>query len=946
MPDYTTTKYDNTKRMIRNFRNQDWSWEDITWASNAGHTEDMRNIMLTAWRAAGMVPNDLTVEDWCNIVEIQQELEDQDAGEHIHIPNGREIQPVNPNPNSCWNQYKNKLRQRGLADEVVSQLERSCQKIVQGYLAHGDNPHEPDSTRGMVIGNVQSGKTMHMAGVIAQAADLGFNYFIILTGIIDNLREQTEQRLLGDLNSDGNGDIIFHPITNPDRRFNYNTLRFAEQVGGFPNNNRYITVMLKNSSRLYNHLRWLYNDNNFHKQNMKILIIDDECDQASINTADIANEEATAINDLLRGEFFRKSVTRTRTVDENGRRHINYNFAALSPHAVKAINYIAYSATPYGNLLNDASEDSLYPFDYICALPPSHAYWGPTEFFKIPDWVNKDAEDFNDFDHLPFVNEVDDLHVAKAFNSGSNVIPESLKKAIHWFLCASAVQRLRGTVKPVSMLVHTHNGVNVHNVTGERIKEYLNSLVPETAREMLSECYEEQKQKLSLDDFEDRFEDYEFLNEITDYPPFDDIFPIITEILNTQATPILLDGDEEIQYHRGVHVCIDNCTQNGVQHGDDGQDFRMRIAYPKNELDFAPLFLIVGGNTLSRGLTLEGLVSSYFLRGTQNADSLMQMGRWFGYRKGYELLPRLWITSETLAKFQGLQLIDELLRNDLQRAAAEERTPRDFNVTIAAINIKGLNITAANKRQMAVPAGYNYSGRTVQFSSLDIREETLRHNYEFTTNFISSFGNQWHPQRVLGKSYLVENVDWPRIEEFFNGFERNNNGDHQMTSLLDHIRNPERGLTGRSWTVIIPGVEQDNNGVISIPNTPIQNLGIASRKISRHRENDWIKFKGITSPEDMLADIDPATDFAPERKWRKDEGVISYRYHATVNGKNQTPLLLIKPIVPKQEDGTVINLPYQLWSFFVFCPSDDGMRAANVVTGWQVGNMADEAPEE
>ena len=76
MPDYTTTKYDNTKGMIRNFREQDWSWEDITWASNKVHTEDTRNIILTTWKDAGMVPNDLTVEDWCNIIEIQRELED------------------------------------------------------------------------------------------------------------------------------------------------------------------------------------------------------------------------------------------------------------------------------------------------------------------------------------------------------------------------------------------------------------------------------------------------------------------------------------------------------------------------------------------------------------------------------------------------------------------------------------------------------------------------------------------------------------------------------------------------------------------------------------------------------------------------------------------------------------------------------------------------------
>ena len=195
MPDYASTTYDTTKATIRNYRTNHWEWKDILWLSQTDHSDNSRDNSLATLRGNGSVKNDVTADDWCQLVELMK-AEEEARGTIILVPpEGRqELIPLSPDPRTCWRQYAAKLRNKGFSEGVVAELEKSCQTVAQGFLAKGDNAVEKNATRGMVIGSVQSGKTMHMAGVIAQAADLGFNYFIILTGIIDNLRKQTEKR--------------------------------------------------------------------------------------------------------------------------------------------------------------------------------------------------------------------------------------------------------------------------------------------------------------------------------------------------------------------------------------------------------------------------------------------------------------------------------------------------------------------------------------------------------------------------------------------------------------------------------------------------------------------------------------------------------------------------------------------------------------------------------
>lgn len=171
-----------------------------------------------------------------------------------------------------------------------------------------------------------------MAGLMAQAADNGFNYFIILSGVIENLREQTSHRLYSDMKGDGTSSIQWNLVDNP--RLNSNKVEHDMSKFNLGSNtkDRYFTVCLKNRGRLESLIKWLTNDKNKAKQ-LKILVIDDEADQASINTKNI-DENVSTINKLI------KTLVN------------NDDFLAM--------NYISYTATPYANVLNETSKNSLY----------------------------------------------------------------------------------------------------------------------------------------------------------------------------------------------------------------------------------------------------------------------------------------------------------------------------------------------------------------------------------------------------------------------------------------------------------------------------------------------------------------------------------------------------------------------------------------------------------
>ena len=318
----------------------DYSVEDfLLFQQNIGHWPTMTKQDWIDLVASERDAND----EFLNILDISQQalIADQNENNALQIPT---------NPKSSWVLYRKKLLGKGYKDKTLKIMQYTTERILKRL--DGDTSKK-DPVKGLVIGNVQSGKTGNMGALMSMAADNGFNFFIILSGTIENLRRQTESRLYKDLSND---ECNIH--------WNYKShLKKKAKPGEMAQDcdfakgskERYFTVCLKNSTRLRDLIQWLQLDPNKQSQ-MKILLIDDESDQAGINTLDITEEERNKINGLISNLVHGK--------DENGNT-IDSSYLAM--------NYIGYTATPYANILNEppSKEGSLYPASFISTLPVS-----------------------------------------------------------------------------------------------------------------------------------------------------------------------------------------------------------------------------------------------------------------------------------------------------------------------------------------------------------------------------------------------------------------------------------------------------------------------------------------------------------------------------------------------------------------------------------------------
>ena len=312
-----------------------------------------------------------------------------------------------------------------------------------------------------------------------------------------------------------------------------------------------------------------------------------------------------------------------------------------------------YTATPYANFLNECTEESLYPKHFIWTLKTSDEYIGPNQIFGTSDPEKADGLDITreiSFDDLNTISQIYDANTSES--------PKSLQDSICWFICAAAVMRYQNYRKPISMLVHTSQKQVNHEAIADAISLWIKAHSTTDMVESCKKVYEEETKRISKEEWISQFPKYGIPSEqILDYPQFERIESRIKSLLERDMQHIKMSEEGDLKYHSGLHLVIDNCAQNGIQ-GDD----HVRLAYPDVDMENypspAPAFIIIGGSTLSRGLTIEGLVSTFFLRALCQADTLMQMGRWFGYRRGYELLPRIWMTRDTINKFVFLSQLE------------------------------------------------------------------------------------------------------------------------------------------------------------------------------------------------------------------------------------------------------------------------------------------------
>lgn len=755
---------------------------------------------------------------------------------------------------SSWRVYIDSLERKGWPEKARLNIETSAFQILERL---SQDTRGREANKGLVVGDVQSGKTANMAGLMAMAADHGYNFFIILSGVIENLRQQTSERLYKDLNGDGQSTIKWRQVDKPSVR----SIVPEHQISTYnlKGTDAYFTVCLKNTTRLKDLGNWLFSDSKKAKQ-LKVLVIDDEADQASINTKDVEKEEVTRINGLIKD--------------------------IVNSTEVRAMNYIAYTATPYANVLNDTKKYSLYPKDFITVLPLSNDYIGAKKLFGTME-----PDKNPDLNMVRLISGCESKYIRKHLFTKHD-FPENLTDSINWFLISLAIGRILKLDMPISMLVHSSMKVADHNNISQLIKDYLyhmhrnyDELAPS-----IEDLYEREKRKLSRDQFIKGMPGYSSKESIMNYPDWKEVKIELDKIFELErknfVSHIEMCDEGKPVFDKGIHLVIDNSSPTSLF--EEQENFRLVYPKDKEDLKRVPGFIVVGGNTLSRGLTLEGLSSTYFIRNTQQADTLMQMGRWFGYRKGYELLPRIWMDQVSQLRFTDIAQINEELKEEIQHFSEKGMLPSNYALRVKnSSNHKILRITSSNKMQSAISREFNFTGfnsQTIYFNT-DVKE--LGENLDNTKEFLDGL----HDDFQTKTSHMIwRGVKSQEVADYFTKFKFNEH-DLKMRSipqLVEWILKNTIQLD--DWNIVLSGrrgIKENPDYYWSIKGketVPVRR----TQKVEQSSE-EMISIGALRTPSDLLIDIEKDLK-KDERSKAKAEDIINIR---SKYGYKQTPLLVI-----------------------------------------------------
>jgi len=611
--------------------------------------------------------------------------------------------------NYYWNRFQAYL-EKSLPPEVVKTIDIDTDIVMNNI----ENPSVSSfSIYGMVVGHVQSGKTGNYSALVCKAADAGYKFIVVIAGGMNNLRNQTQERLnesfIGQTSGvqvgsgKGNTDKKSMPLslTTVNADFNKQDADRAAQGLNFDNISVPILLVIKKNTRtLDNVIDWLQKQYKNNVSNHAMLLIDDESDYASINTNQ--EEDPTAINKKLRKllSLFQKS------------------------------SYVAYTATPYANIFIDhkaGNEDlgrDIFPKDFIYALEAPTNYFGAKKIFL-------DTDDFhlvriNDFiDHIPFNHRKDHNLIT---------LPETLHDAIRLFVLNIAIRNLRGHGnKHNSMLIHATRFTEVHRNLGTEVSKYLNILKSEImAYGNLSDSFQQSE---VIRNIKETLEKHHIKIEFS----WKSIIDKLTEIVGNIIV-------------REVH-----------------QKTAVPLEYRNDQATHA---IVIGGTSLARGYTLEGLSISYFLRSTIFYDTLMQMGRWFGYRPEYEDLCRIYMPENRIDDFGDIIRSTEELFGDFRLMASMNKTPNDFGLAIQEDPNSALQITARNK-QKNVHEFYlsiRLDGKLKETSQLSKNTDDIKKNISIVKELISNLNNVDTPQ-LVDNSFIWRHIDKKIIVSFIERFQ-------------------------------------------------------------------------------------------------------------------------------------------------------------------------------
>ena len=734
--------------------------------------------------------------------------------------------------NGFWGRYRQYLEEeKNFAPEVINKLDRLTDSIL-------DNLFDPTqkiitNKKGLVVGQVQSGKTANYTGLICKAADAGFGIIIILAGIHNNLRSQTQLRIdesfLGfdtqhtraldqrsikiGVGKPGFGqNNIAHSLTSSIDKGDF-TQGAANALGlNFNTPDPIIAVIKKNPHVLRRIFHWLLAQAEGNSEVGKVirekalLLIDDEADNASINT-NKPEWEPTRINGQIRSilNLFGKNA------------------------------YVGYTATPFANIFIPLDDQNLFPRNFIKNIPPPTNYIGPEKVFGFSPIEDDQYSD----NILPIVNRIDDYSGFvpdrhKKDDQLPSTLPESLKKAIRCFIITCAIRRLRGQKE-------VHNSMLVHVSRFIRWQDHIFDLVSNQFLHYRRGI--DQNDSGVLSEFESTFKfdnsDYKCYTTVTG------------SILNTELAKL----DSQIQIH-SWHDVIQHLNEAASRikvksiHGGSGE--ALDYYDHKNGLSV----IAVGGNKLSRGLTLEGLSVSYYLRASRMYDTLMQMGRWFGYRSGYVDLCRLFTSRELNEWFCHITQASEELREEFDYMSdVAGSTPEKYALKVRT-HPGVLQISATNKMRSAITVQISWAGRLVE--SYEFKKEifTINQNFINTKQFFSSLPGNFE---IKPNAYLWKNIVAERIIDFFEGIQSVENlKKAEPKKLIQFIKVQLKNAELTDWSVaLMSKPNSKNTSYFSIANI-ITNIGHWRRTECPKNSSEQIYYlirSHIISPWDEFIDF-------------------------------------------------------------------------------------------
>lgn len=698
-----------------------------------------------------------------------------------------------------WERYKTQLLQNGFGSKVVGKMDIVTNEILDLI----QNPKDEGSweRKGLVVGHVQSGKTANYTALIAKAIDSGYKVVIVLAGLLNSLRRQTQSRIdSGVIGIDSSLMLEDIPLANKligvgkiDRERRPVTITTAhsdfkkvipsqlqtelEQIA-----RPVIFVVKKNVSILKNLIDWLKN-NNLDLSKHPMLLIDDEADHASINTKK-EDLDPTKTNERIREllDIFPKNV------------------------------YLGYTATPFANIFinPDTPEEmmnDLFPENFIKTLDAPSNYFGSEKIFIRDDLgVVIKIEDYGDF--LPLKHKIDDI---------PTFLPESMLHAIRLFVLVCSIRILRGQeIDHNSMLVNVSRFTAIQSEVRVMIHNYLSDLK----------------------------------SSITNYSSLE---PSVA-LENSEIMSIYISWEKEFQgagfkWEKVQSVLKKAISRIEVIEVNSSKNAEKDIDYSKRNYPNGRHLIAVGGLSLSRGITLEGLSISYFLRSSIMYDTLMQMGRWFGYRPNYEDLCRIFMTSKAKSWYEHISNATKELREEFRKMEALNKSPKDFGLAVRN-HPESLIVTARNKMRSArtITREIDLTGVLIETSRLFTSDDKVNQNLNIANNLLRLLHKKGE-RKSLGDSNLYwENVPYDIVADFVESFRNHpESGLTDSISVKQYVEDLASEDRIHNWRVIFANPKMDSRVDINIIQDELSAINPGFRGTTEETES------GITLSQRKLA---------------------------------------------------------------------------------------------